>query len=231
MLASRAQGGPSKRNAKAPWLIKHRWSAPDSGGGRRIAACSWGASLSGRASIVSSRRRSKDEAGAGHRLDHRADGLAVDPFDPARESSQRLTIWWRDELVEVFSLVGEQTDVELASTQIQSSVQHVGRASSVLVFRDTSSVSPTGALLHGSPKREREEASHLSTASSCSDRSHHLGEPVHWRAVATPHLRACTDRTACPSDVMFLRTPDRLGRPPLSGGSNGRLRIPVVNPP
>jgi hypothetical protein len=46
-----------------------------------------------------------DEAGAGHRLDHRADRLAVDLLDPASEPSQRVGIGRDGELVEVHSRV------------------------------------------------------------------------------------------------------------------------------
>ncbi|MGE5747079.1 MAG: hypothetical protein ACM33U_07455 [Solirubrobacterales bacterium] len=40
-----------------------------------------------------------DEAGAGHRLDHRADGLTVDLLDAAGEPAQRVGVGWRGELV------------------------------------------------------------------------------------------------------------------------------------
>ena len=74
-----------------------------------------------------------DDPGAGHRLDHRADRLAVDLLDSASERSQRVDVGRDGELVEVLSLIGEQADVELASTEIESSVQHVKRASLGLV--------------------------------------------------------------------------------------------------
>jgi hypothetical protein len=55
-------------------------------------------------------------------------------------------------LVQVLSMLGERADINFPSTQVESSVQDVKRVSSVLVFRDTTSVSPKEALLHGSPK-------------------------------------------------------------------------------
>jgi hypothetical protein len=57
--------------------------------------------------------------------------LAVDLFDPPREVLQRVDVGCDGELVEVFSLIGEKADVDFASTQIESSVQHVKRASLV----------------------------------------------------------------------------------------------------
>jgi hypothetical protein len=55
---------------------------------------------------------------AGHRLNDRADGLAVNLVDPPRERPQRVDIGRHDELVEVLSLIGDKTDVKLASTEI-----------------------------------------------------------------------------------------------------------------
>jgi len=77
----------------------------------------------------------------------------VDLFDAAGEPSQRVDVGWNAELVQVLSVLGEQADINSFSTQVESSVQHVKRASSVLVFRDTTSVSPKEALLHGSPNQ------------------------------------------------------------------------------
>ena len=65
-----------------------------------------------------------DEPGAGHRLDDGADRLTVDLLDSSREPSQRLDVRGDGELVEVLPSVGEQTDVDLASTEIQSGMQH-----------------------------------------------------------------------------------------------------------
>ena len=59
-----------------------------------------------------------DDPSAGHRLDHRADGLAVDLLDSAGERSQRAGVGRDDELVEVLSLIGEQADVDLSSTEV-----------------------------------------------------------------------------------------------------------------
>jgi hypothetical protein len=67
-----------------------------------------------------------DDRGAGHRLDHRADGLAVGLRDPAGEAFQRVDVWGDGELVEVFSVVAQKADVEALSAEIQSGVQHVG---------------------------------------------------------------------------------------------------------
>jgi hypothetical protein len=65
-----------------------------------------------------------DEAGAAHRLDHRADGLAMGLLDPPREGSQCVRVGRRGQLIQVLSLVGEQADVDLVSAEIQSGVQH-----------------------------------------------------------------------------------------------------------
>jgi hypothetical protein len=46
-----------------------------------------------------------DEPGAGHRLDHGADGLAVDLVDPPSERSQRVDVGRNGELVEMLSLL------------------------------------------------------------------------------------------------------------------------------
>jgi hypothetical protein len=67
-----------------------------------------------------------DETGAGHRLDDRADGLVVDLLDPTGEGLQRVDVGRDGELVQVLSFLGEQADVDFASTEIESSVQHVG---------------------------------------------------------------------------------------------------------
>jgi hypothetical protein len=73
-----------------------------------------------------------DESGAGHRLDHCADRLAVDLLYPAGECLQRVDVGRDGELVEVLSLIGEQANVNFAAAEIESSVQHVERASLVL---------------------------------------------------------------------------------------------------
>jgi hypothetical protein len=65
-----------------------------------------------------------DEPGAGHRLDHRADRLAVGLLDSAGEAPQCVGVRRRGQLIEVLSGLGEQTDVELLSAEIQSGVQH-----------------------------------------------------------------------------------------------------------
>jgi hypothetical protein len=95
-----------------------------------------------------------DQAGAGHRLDDAADGLCMDLVDSSREPLQRIDVRWNGELVEVLSLLGEQADINLLSAEIESSVQHVKRASLVLGWWTPLSVSPTEALLHGSPERQ-----------------------------------------------------------------------------
>ena len=59
-----------------------------------------------------------DHSGAGHRFDDGADGLVVNLVDSPGERSQRVDVRRDDELVEVFSLLGEQADVDLVSTQI-----------------------------------------------------------------------------------------------------------------
>ena len=65
-----------------------------------------------------------DDPGAGHRLDHRADGLAVGLVDPAGEALQRVDVWGDGELVEVLSVIAQQADVEALTAEIQSGVQH-----------------------------------------------------------------------------------------------------------
>jgi hypothetical protein len=56
----------------------------------------------------------------------------VDLVDPARQSPQRVDVGRDGELVEMLALLGEQADIELLATEIESSVQHVKRASLVL---------------------------------------------------------------------------------------------------
>jgi hypothetical protein len=68
-----------------------------------------------------------DEPGAGHRLDHGADWLAVDLVDAAGEPPQRALVGMDGELVKVPALVIQKADVELPATEIESSVQHVER--------------------------------------------------------------------------------------------------------
>ena len=65
-----------------------------------------------------------DEPSAGHRLDDGADRLSVYFVDSSRERSQRVDVRRDGELVEVFPVVVQKTDVDLASTEIQSGVQH-----------------------------------------------------------------------------------------------------------
>jgi len=65
-----------------------------------------------------------DEASAGHRLDHRANRLAITLLDPPRQASQRVGVRWHRQLIQLLSPLGEQADVDLLSAQIQSSVQH-----------------------------------------------------------------------------------------------------------
>jgi hypothetical protein len=59
-----------------------------------------------------------DEPGAGHRLDHGADRLAMDLVDPAGQPSERIDVRRDRELVEVLSPIREEADVELSSTQV-----------------------------------------------------------------------------------------------------------------
>jgi len=59
-----------------------------------------------------------DEPGAGHRFDDGADGLSMDLVDATGQGSQRVDVRWDGELVEMSTLVGEQADIELASTEI-----------------------------------------------------------------------------------------------------------------
>ena len=65
-----------------------------------------------------------DEPSAGHRLDDGADRLCVHFVDSSRERSQRVDVRRDGELVEVFPVAVQKTDVELASTEIYSGVQH-----------------------------------------------------------------------------------------------------------
>ena len=57
-----------------------------------------------------------DDPSAGHRLDHRAERLAVDFLDAASEPSERVDVGRDGELVQMLSLVGEQANVKLLST-------------------------------------------------------------------------------------------------------------------
>ena len=57
-----------------------------------------------------------DDPCAGHRLDHRADRLAVDFLDAASEPSQRVDVGRYRELVQMLSPIGEQANVKLLST-------------------------------------------------------------------------------------------------------------------
>ena len=59
-----------------------------------------------------------DEPRAGHRLDHGADRLRVDLVDPLRKPAKRVDIGRDGELVEMLTVVGEQADVELSSTEV-----------------------------------------------------------------------------------------------------------------
>jgi hypothetical protein len=69
----------------------------------------------------------------------------------------------------VLSSIGEQADVDFASTEIESSVQHVERASSVLVFRDTTSVSPEGPFLMAVRSEHRSGATASAPAPALDD--------------------------------------------------------------
>jgi predicted RecA/RadA family phage recombinase len=64
------------------------------------------------------------EASTSHRLDRRADRLAIALLDPPGQGSQRVAVRRRGELVQLLSRLGEQADVDLPSTQIQPGVQH-----------------------------------------------------------------------------------------------------------
>jgi hypothetical protein len=55
------------------------------------------------------------------------DRLAVHLLDAPGEPPQRVDVGWNGELVEMLPVVGEQTNIELLSTEIESSVQHVKR--------------------------------------------------------------------------------------------------------
>ena len=72
-----------------------------------------------------------DQPGSGHRLDDRADRLVVELVDATGQGPQRVDIGWHGELIKMLPATGEQADIELPSTQIESSVQHVKRASLV----------------------------------------------------------------------------------------------------
>lgn len=70
-----------------------------------------------------------DDPRPGHRLDHRADRLAVDLVDPAGERPQRVDVGGDGELIEMLSVIAEQADVEALAAEIQSGVQHLKGAS------------------------------------------------------------------------------------------------------
>jgi len=57
-----------------------------------------------------------DDPCAGHRLDHRADRLAMDLLDAASEPSKRVDIGRYGELVQMLSPIGEQANIKLLST-------------------------------------------------------------------------------------------------------------------
>ena len=57
-----------------------------------------------------------DDPCAGHRLDHRADRLAMDFLDAASEPSQRVDVGRYGKLVQMLSLIGEQANVKLLAT-------------------------------------------------------------------------------------------------------------------
>jgi len=59
-----------------------------------------------------------DEPGACHRLDDGADGLSMDLVDATGQGPQRVDVRWDGELVEMSTFVGEQADIEFASTEI-----------------------------------------------------------------------------------------------------------------
>ena len=63
-----------------------------------------------------------DDPCTAHRLDDGADRLLVDLVDATGERSQRVDVGCDGELVNVLSVPGEQTDVNLLSTEIESSV-------------------------------------------------------------------------------------------------------------
>ena len=65
-----------------------------------------------------------DEPSTSHRLDDGADGLCVNVVHSSRERSQRVEVRRDGELVELFPVVIQKTDVDLVSTEIQSGVQH-----------------------------------------------------------------------------------------------------------
>jgi hypothetical protein len=64
------------------------------------------------------------EAGTGHRLDHTANRLPIGLVDPPGKAPQPIRVRRRGELVDVFSRLGEQTDVDPLSAEIQPGVQH-----------------------------------------------------------------------------------------------------------
>jgi hypothetical protein len=59
----------------------------------------------------------------------------VTVVNSSRERSQRVEVRHDGELVELFPAVVQKTDVDLASTQIQSGAQHLNRASFELAPR------------------------------------------------------------------------------------------------
>jgi hypothetical protein len=63
------------------------------------------------------------EPRTGHRLDHRAHRPLVTPH-PARQAKQAVGVRRRRELLDDLASRRQQADIDLAATQIQSSVQH-----------------------------------------------------------------------------------------------------------
>lgn len=75
--------------------------------------------------------------------------------DLAIQAPQPVSVGRRSELPDQLSLVAQQAHIDPLATQIQPSVQHDPRASSTR-SSDRQAERPTeGALLHGSPERER----------------------------------------------------------------------------
>jgi hypothetical protein len=89
-------------------------------------------------------------------------GSRVHLVDPARQPAQRIHVGRHGEPVEPLSRIAEQTDVELLPAQIESSVQHMQRASLGARIVDTAErLTNEGAPPHGSPNQARRAASRV----------------------------------------------------------------------
>ena len=151
-LLSKPGVGKPDRGSRSRWLsVARTWesilSVLQASGARPFTF--WASAISSSSPPL---RACRGPSGAGHRLDHGADGRRW-TCSIGGQGSQRVRVGWGGQLVQVFSGLGEQTDVDLLTAEIQSGVNiEVGPPFSSL-RGDSRSVSPEGAPPHGSPKQ------------------------------------------------------------------------------